>query len=413
MKNILILGGGSIGLFSAYYLRKSGFEVTVIDRYDYTNGCSFGNAGLIVPSHIIPMSSPGYLRSGFKMMFDPDAPLSVKMPPSADFMQWLARFYFAASKKHVYRSIPVLKEICLFSQSLLKDIYNSGEIDFKLHEKGLLMLYKTRKMGHEEAEVAKRANECSVKAEVLTAEEVRKMEKYVSESVLGAVYYPGDNHLDAKEMMNAMVTYLRKMGVKLTENTNVVEIRRNGKTGTELVTDKGNYRFDELVVAAGTWSAELLKTIGIKISLQPGKGYSFTISTNKRITYPALLAEARVAVSPISEGSIRFTSGMDLGYFDSKIANSRLAGIKKSIAEYYHAMNDVKIDAGSVWQGHRPCSFDGLPYIGKASGFENVYIATGHAMLGITLGPATGKLISELISGETSSISLTPFLPER
>jgi D-amino-acid dehydrogenase len=413
VKNILILGGGSIGLFSAYYLRKSGFEVTVIDRYDYTNGCSFGNAGLIVPSHIIPMASPGYLRSGFKMMFDPGAPLSFKMPPSLDLLKWLTRFYFAATHKHVNRSIPVLKEICLFSQSLLKDIYHSGEIDFKLHEKGLFMLYKTRKMEHEEVEMAKRANECGIKAEVLKADEVRKMEKNISEQVLGGVYYPGDNHLDAEELMHSMVSYLRKAGVKLIENTNVAEIRRNGKTCTELVTDKGNYRFDELVVAAGTWSAELLKKLGVSLALQPGKGYSFKKPTTKSITYPALLAEARIAVSPISESCVRFTSGMDLGYFNSEISNARLAGIENAIAGYYLSGKDEKYDVGSVWQGHRPCSFDGLPYIGTASGFKNVYIATGHSMLGITLGPATGKLISELISGETSSISLTPFLPER
>lgn len=239
------------------------------------------------------------------------------------------------------------------------------------------------------------------------------MEKNISEHVLGGVYYPGDNHLDAEELMRSLVIYLRKTGVKLIENTNVTEITRKGKTCTELVTDRGNYRFDELVVAAGTWSAELLKTLGISLSLQPGKGYSFKRPTSKSITYPALLAEARIAVSPISERCVRFTSGMDLGYFNSEIPNARLSGIENALAGYYLLGTDEKYAIGSVWQGHRPCSFDGLPYIGKASGIKNVYIATGHSMLGITLGPATGKLISELISGETPSISLTPFLPER
>lgn len=400
-------------MFSAYYLHKKGYSVTVVDRHDFTNGCSFGNAGLIVPSHISPMASPGYVRSGIKMLFNQNSPLALKMPPSMDFIRWAARFYFIATKKHVEKSIPVLKDICLFSQSLFRELGNDSEIGFKLNERGLLMLYKTKKMEHEEIEGARQANKYGITAEILSASDVRKMEKNVSANVLGGIYYPGDNHLDARELMNALVNYLKTNGVTLIDNCEIKEIKRKGKLGTELVAQKENYEFDELVIAAGTWSAELLKTIGIKISLQPGKGYSFTIKTDTNINYPALLTDVKVAVSPGSEGIIRFTGGMELGYFNTQINESRLLQIEKSITDYYPEINDIKIKTDSVWQGHRPCSFDGLPYIGKASGFDNVYIATGHSMLGITLGPATGKLISELVGDEPSSLDLRPFSPDR
>ncbi len=330
-----------------------------------------------------------------------------------DFIRWAARFYFIATKKHVEKSIPVLKDICLFSQSLFRELGNDSEIGFKLNERGLLMLYKTKKMEHEEIEGARQANKYGITAEILSASDVRKMEKNVSANVLGGIYYPGDNHLDARELMNALVNYLKTNGVTLIDNCEIKEIKRKGKLGTELVAQKENYEFDELVIAAGTWSAELLKTIGIKISLQPGKGYSFTIKTDTNINYPALLTDVKVAVSPGSEGIIRFTGGMELGYFNTQINESRLLQIEKSITDYYPEINDIKIKTDSVWQGHRPCSFDGLPYIGKASGFDNVYIATGHSMLGITLGPATGKLISELVGDEPSSLDLRPFSPDR
>ena len=413
VKRVVILGGGSIGLFSAYYLHKKGYDVTIVDKHDFTNGCSFGNAGLIVPSHISPMASPGYVRNGIKMIFQPNAPLKLKMPPSTDMIRWIARFCFAATKSNVEKSIPVLREICLFSQSLFRDLSKPHEIGFRMTERGLLMLYKTRKMEHEEIEAARVANKNGIRAEILSGADVRKMEKNVAADILGGVYYPGDNHLDSQELMNFLVTFLKNNGVTLVENCNIKEIRKSGKTGTELVAEKANFKFDELVIAAGTWSAELLNTIGIKISLQPGKGYSFKIRTETTITYPALLSDARVAVCPIYDGHIRFSGGMELGYFNSGINESRLQQIRRSITEYYPEITDAKVIEGSVWEGHRPCSFDGLPYIGKASAFDNVYIGTGHSMLGITLGPATGKLISELVAGERPSLDLKPFKPER
>ena len=413
MKNVVIVGGGSIGLFSAYYLQKKGFQVTVADKHNFTDGCSFGNAGLIVPSHIVPMASPGYVRTGIKKLFDPNALFSIKLPPSVDLINWLMRFYFAATKKHVERSIPALKEILLLSQSLFNELYNSNEIGFNLNQKGLLMLYKTKKMEHEEIGAALIANKNGMKAEILSLSDIRKMEENISSEVLGGVYYPDDNHVDSQQLMNALINYLKENGVKLVENFNVKEIRRSGRTGSELIAENETIKFDQLIIAAGTWSAELLKTLGVKILLQPGKGYSFKINTDKKIAYPALLSEAKVAVSPTYNGTIRFSGGMEIGNFNSKIVDSQLLKIKQSITEYYPGVTDFQLDVHSTWQGPRPCSFDGLPYIGKASGFDNIYIGTGHSMLGITLGPATGFLLSELINNEAPSLDLKPFLPSR
>jgi D-amino-acid dehydrogenase len=411
MKNIVIVGGGAEGLFSAYYLLKKGHNITVIDRNNFTDGCSFGNAGLIVPSHIVPMASPGYVATGIKMMMDAKAPLAFKFPPSLNLIQWATKFYFTANKSHVKRSIPILRDICLYSQSLYKDLYKAGKIGFKLNEKGLLMLYRSKELEYEERQGAELAKKYGIEAKILSATEVQQLEKGTTVNALGAVYYTGDSHIDAQQLMYLLVTYLRQNGVKLIQQTEAKFIRQSGGKASALVTNKGEFTFDKLIIAAGAWSGQILKTANVKLPIQPGKGYSFKITTNQNISYPALLTDDRVAVCPISENLVRFTGGMEIGFFEKKINQTRLNQIKKSICQFYPDIKEINVSAENIWQGHRPCSFDGLPYIGRTNNMTNVLVASGHSMLGITLGPATGKLISELVDDEKTTIDLTHFAP--
>lgn len=413
MKKILIIGGGAIGLFSAYYLKKKGHDVTIADRNDFTNGCSFGNAGFVVPSHIVPLASPGYVASGIKMMLDPKAPLAFKFPPSMDLIQWASRFYFTATKSHVESSIPVLKELCLYSQSLYKDLYKTNDIGFKLKEEGLLMLYKSKEIEKDEIKGAHLANKHGIEAKILSAAEVQDLERDIELNVLGGILYPGDNHLNANELITFLVEHLKKQGVSFVSNSFVKSIGIKDNRAIEVITDNDKLVFDDLIISSGAWSGKLLRDINIKIDLQPGKGYSFKIKTDKNIFHPALLTDARVAVSPMEEGIVRISGGMEIGYFNTHINKKRLEQIRKSITQFYPEIQNVEISYNNVWQGHRPCSFDGLPFIGKVSRYKNVYVATGHSMLGITLAPATGKLITEMISEENPSIDLKPFRVER
>jgi D-amino-acid dehydrogenase len=161
------------------------------------------------------------------------------------------------------------------------------------------------------------------------------------------------------------------------------------------------------------WSLPVLKKLHVRVPVQPGKGYSFKLKANAPIHYPALLSDANVAVTPLGNGLTQFGGGMEVGFGDMKIRHARVQQIIKAVGEFYPAQAGMKVSDPEIWQGHRPCSFDGLPFIGKLKGYSNVFVGTGHSMMGVTLAPATGLLLSELIGGEKTSLDLSPFRIER
>lgn len=413
MSKIVIVGGGVVGLFTALYLRKKGAEVTVIDRGDLTDGCSYGNAGLIVPSHVIPLASPGMLHKGMKNMFRTSSPVAARMSPNADLIRWYLRFTGAATDKHVQESIPVLKELSLLSKSLYGKIKETDELDFPLWHKGLLMLYQSQKIGdelHEEAEIARHAG---LDVGELSASDIQKLEPDALPNVSGGVHYHSDDHLNPSALMKSLITKLAQSGVTLVRNCAVEKIRTSGRKAITLETEKGPFGFDHLVITAGMWSSKILKQLRTRIAVQPGKGYSFKVKTSSTIHYPALLSDANVAVTPLGNGFTQFGGGMELGYGDLKIREQRVQNIAKAAGEFYPSEKGIQVEPGQIWQGHRPCSFDGLPFIGQVQAFPNVFLGTGHSMMGVTLAPATGLLLSELISGEKTSLNLNPFRLDR
>ena len=413
MSKIVIVGGGVVGLFTALYLWKKGAEVTVIDRGDLTDGCSYGNAGLIVPSHVVPLASPGMLHKGIKNMFRTSSPVAARMSPNADLIHWYLRFTGAATEKHVQESIPVLKELSLLSKSLYGQIKETDELDFPLWHKGLLMLYQSQKTGdelHEEAEIARHAG---LDVSELSASDIQKLEPDALPNVSGGVHYHSDDHLNPSALMKSLITKLEQSGVTLVRNCAVEKIRTSGSKAITLETEKGPFGFDHLVITAGMWSSKILKQLQTRIAVQPGKGYSFKVKASSTIHYPALLSDANVAVTPLGNGITQFGGGMELGYGDIKIREQRVQNIAKAVGEFYPSEKGIQVEPGQIWQGHRPCSFDGLPFIEQIQAFPNVFVGTGHSMMGVTLAPATGLLLSELISGEKTSLNLNPFRLDR
>lgn len=407
-----IIGGGIVGLSSAYYLRKAGTEVIVFDNGDFTGGCSWGNAGMVVPSHVIPLASPGMISKGIRWMFNSESPFYVRLQLSRDLMKWGYKFYQHATNDHVERSIPALKDISLMSKSLYQEWSKTLSFDFGYQERGLLMLYQSTSAEKEERETVHQIARFGVEAHILSPEEIRKMEPDVQVNVKGGVYYPGDAHLSPQLLMSGFVSLLKEMGVVLKSCSEVSEIKLSGGSAVIRTTD-GETRVDELVIASGSWSGMIASMIGISLPMQGGKGYSFTIpDVIKNIRIPSIFLEARVAVTPMGN-SLRFGGTMEIAGIDHRVNMSRVKGIVDSIPTYYPEMKIAMPRMEDVWHGLRPCSPDGLPYIGRSERHENVTIATGHSMMGLSLGPATGKLVSEIITHEKQSISIQAFRPER
>jgi len=413
MSKIIIVGGGVVGLFTAWYLSKKGAEVTVFDRGDLTDGCSFGNAGLIVPSHVIPMASPGMLRKGMKNMFNPKSPVAVRMSPDPDLIRWYLRFAGASTVRHVNESVPLLKELSMFSKNLYAELKDSGELDFPIWHKGLLLLYKAQQVGDELSEEAEIARHSGLEVSALTAAEVHKLESDAKPDVSGGFHYHSDDHLNPTALMKSLIAALEKSGVALVRNCAVRKIHTAGQKAISLETEQGNFDFDQLVITAGFWSREIMEQLKINLAVQPGKGYSFKVNTVRPLHYPALLADANVAVTPMGGSMAQFGGGMELGFGDLKIKQARIQQIIHAVGQFYPSEKGLNITPEKIWQGHRPCSFDGLPFIGQVPAFPNVYVGTGHSMMGVTLAPATGLLLTELISGMKPSQDLKPFRIER
>ena len=407
-KKIIIIGGGIIGLSSAYYLNKAGHQVTILDKNTGDSGCSFGNAGMIVPSHFIPLAAPGMISKGIRWMFNPKSPFYVKPRFNLDLLNWGWRFYNHANKNHVHKSIPALKEIHLLSRRLYSDWANELPFDFNFQERGLLMLYQTATVEREEVETAHLANQIGIVAKILSPNEVQQLEPDVKVSVRGGVYFPGDAHLTPQLLVQQLKKHLQEKGVVFIEK-NVEKLEVASGIIKRAIAGNHDFTFDEVVLAAGVWSKDLAKALDLSLPMEAGKGYSFTLQdVKKNIRIPSIFLEGRVAITPMGE-TLRFGGTMELSGLNSDINMNRVNGIVSSISTYYPEMKVAIPKKEAVWYGLRPCPPDGLPYIGRSKKIKNLIIATGHSMMGLSLGPATGKLVSELLLDEKCSVNLNAF----
>ncbi|MFD1140789.1 NAD(P)/FAD-dependent oxidoreductase [Larkinella insperata] len=413
MKHIGIIGGGVIGLCSAYYLNKAGYRVTVFDKNPITDGCSFGNAGMIVPSHIIPLAQPGMIAKGMRMLMRSTSPFYIKPRLNADLLRWGWLFYKHSTPQHVERSIPALRDISLLSKQLYQELAQTEGLSFGWEEVGLLMLYKTASAEHEMAEEAEVANQAGIEARQLSGAQVQELEPNVRVNVRGAVYFPGDAHLNPGQLIRSLVTYLKKQGVTVLEGQEVTGVGRSGARITSVRTTTAEHSVDELVIAAGAWSPGLTRLLGLSLPLQGGKGYSFMVKNQQpNIRVPAIMLEARATATPMG-ADLRFAGTLEVAGTDLSVNMNRVRGIVNSIQNYYPELPADLPEVSKVWSGLRPCSPDGLPYIGRTTGFENLTLATGHGMMGVSLGPATGKLVADCVGNHTPDLDLSVFDPLR
>ena len=412
-KNVVVIGGGIIGLCTAYYLQKEGHQVTVIDKSDFTTGASYVNAGYLTPSHFISLASPGIITQGIKWMFNASSPFYVKPRLDIDFLKWTWAFKKSANAKRVANSIPTIKDINLLSRDLYEEIKVSNDFNFHYERKGLMMYYQSDKVGEHEWEVGQKALEIGLHAEHLTSiKAIQKYEPNVDLNVKGAVYFDCDAHMTPSDFMLEMVTYLKLKGIQVFANEEVKDIEVNNQVISDVVTNKGVYKADEVVLAAGSWSPLLTKKLGLKIPIQAGKGYRINVERKTNISIPSILCEAKVAVTPMT-GFTRFAGTMEIDKINHKINPRRVNAIANAAKNFYNGLEITQKEKDDAECGLRPCSPDGLPYIGKSSKCNNLTIAAGHAMMGWSLGPATGKLVSEIISNKKPSLDLQPFHPDR
>ncbi|MCA5003820.1 NAD(P)/FAD-dependent oxidoreductase [Sphingobacterium bovistauri] len=410
---VVIIGAGIAGLSTAYYLVNQGWNVQIIEQNTLDNNCSYGNAGMIVPSHFTPMASPGMISQGIRWMFDKKSPFYVRPSLNFNLMDWGFKFMRYANKNHVSAHVEPLRDLNVYSSQLYDSLSQDSAFNFELEQNGIMMLYKTKSVEYEEKELAKRAQELGLDVEIKTAEEMQALESGVKIDILGGILYKCDGKLNPMKLMKQLVSYLKSRGVIFHEQTKVKGYNILGNKIKEIVTDKGNYAGDEFVLCPGSYLMELTNKLHLKLPLMPGKGYSFmyTPPTHVKLEHAALLLEAKVAVTPM-DGKIRFGGTMELGSPNNKIYKNRVEGIVNSIPKYLKNLS-VDYPKQDIWYGYRPCPPDGLPYLGRTSKYDNVTIAAGGGMMGLSLGPAMGKSISDILSNRKIETNISVFSPDR
>lgn len=409
-KHITILGAGVIGLSTALYCARRGMQVTIIDQKPrQRDGCSFGNAGMIVPSHFIPLAAPGMVALGLKWMWNPESPFYIKPRLDLDLMSWGLHFWKAATKARVEAAAPVLRDLSLLS----RECFETLGLDFGLVKRGLLMLCKKQQTLDEEAHMAEKANALGIPAEVLDAKATAALDPAATMDICGSVFFPKDCHLAPGSFISAVEAELVRLGVTFLWETEVSGFKTESGALRALKTSRGEIESDEVVLCGGVWSAQLAKELDLKLPMQAGKGYSLTLANPKQLPeLCSICTEARLAVTPM-EGALRVGGTMEMAGIDESITQRRVRGITRAFPQYFPAFEEKDFCEVKPWSGLRPVSPDGMPYIGRTKRWNNLTIATGHAMMGLSLAPATGRIVAELLAGEKSPVAIDLMSPDR
>ncbi len=406
--DVLVIGGGSIGLHSAYYLLKAGRSVTLLDKATIGTGSSSGNAGHIVPSHIIPLAAPGVIPNALKWMLDPqNSPFGMKLSLNPRYLLWLLKFAAACNEDNVTRGIPPFKSLGLLSSKNFAEIVAAERFDCSYQQRGLLFLYKTQsgfEGGRHEAEVL---HQHGLPAEVLDQDAVHQREPAALSDVLGGVHFTGDSSLNPARYLSLLTARVSEMGAHLYENTPVTGFEMTGENISRVLTAHGEFEAEQIVLAAGAWSPIVVRDLRLNIPIQPARGYSLTMSAPHVMPRQALLlGERKVAVTPMGD-VLRFTGRLEIGNMSTTPDPRWIAGIERAVREYIDL--DEKLDIRETWAGLRPTTPDGLPIIDVSPRHRNLILATGHAMLGLSLGPGTGQVVAELANGVKPGFDIHPF----
>lgn len=406
----VVIGAGAVGLSCACALRETQLEVLVLERERPGAGASWANAGWVVPSHSVPLAEPGVVRRGLRWLVHPESPVYVPMRPDPAVWGWLWRFWRSATGAHVRRALPLLARLQRRSLQLYEQLACRG-LEFGFCKAGSLSVFlDPEELTRFAAEVDVLRRE-GIRAEVMDRAAVLEKEPLLRPQVAGGVYFPEDAHLDPSRLVQALVEHAQRLGVEVRAPAGVLTLRREGQAvAVELRGQKLRPRW--VVMAAGVWSAGLLRGAGVHLPILPAKGYSVTLPVEPTPASPVMLTEARVAVTPLrgpGDARLRLAGTLELGVWAETLNLRRVEAIRRAASRYLK----VETEGGQVWAGLRPCTPDGLPAVGRPREVRNLLVATGHGTLGISLAPATGELVAHLVSGKEPGEDLKLLSPDR
>jgi D-amino-acid dehydrogenase len=411
---VVVIGGGVVGLCCAYELSRAGAEVVVLERGEVGSGASLGNTGWVCPSFSYPLPAPGIIGEGLRGMLHGGGPLAIRPTLDPTFLRWLLGFRRSATRERWERGATAL--IGLNRRTLeLFDAYMAQGVEFEMHSSGLLLVATTPAGLASYAAIFRdlRALGFEGQSVELGAGEAKELEPALSaERLAGGVHALVDRYVRPESLVEGLARALGAAGMELREQVAVERLdAANG--GLRVTTDAETIPADRALVAAGASSPPLLGRLGISLPLVGARGYSYTFTGGAmRPAHALYLAEAKVGISSYS-GSVRIAGVFELGHTSDDLHRGRIEAMLKSVEPYFEEWSPASETALLEWAGLRPMTADGLPLIGAAPALQNVFVATGHGMLGVTLAPATAALLAPLVLEGRGAPELAPFDPAR
>lgn len=411
MGTTVVIGGGAVGLLAAYELHRRGVDVTVIDKGEFGAACSAGNAGWVTPALSDPVPAPGLVATSIKWMLNRDSPLYIRPSSFPSMAPWLFRFWRNCNQEAFHHGMTATARLAMPTMQLYDALAENG-VEFEMHQTGLLIAaMNPGYLDHlvEELEIMREFGYAAPLQ--LSGAELRDFEPVFTSEIVAGLWIREERHVRPESLTAGVAKWLSKNGVTLLSGTEVTGLRQRDAVISHVETRNGPLEVDAVLIAAGAWSGRIARMAGFNLPMQAGKGYNVTVRDPKlQLRHATYFSEVKVACSPF-DGALRISGTMELSGVNTDFDPRRLDAIRRGADR---CLGDWSSGSGeSTWVGMRPMLPDGLPAIGRAPRFDNLFLAAGHAMLGITLGPATAVAIARVMTSEAGTPDLTAFDPGR
>ncbi|MBG0818121.1 FAD-binding oxidoreductase [Planomonospora sp. ID82291] len=407
--DVLVIGGGIVGLFCAYHLRLAGVHVTVVERGPVGGplSCSYGNTGFVGTHGAAPLAEPGVPAQGLRWLLDPESPFHLRPRWDAELLRWLWTFRRACNERDARAAFGVLIDMKKRSLDILRGLCASGDLAPAFREQGMVLAFKTAQGLEKASRAVPQAVAGGVPLRVLEPAELRALEPEVEFDICGALYNEEGAYLRVPDFVVGFARTLRGMGVEIHEEAEVTGFERAGRRVARVRTTRGDFTPGEVVIAAGTWSAQCARELGVGLRLQPAKGYSVTVRAPRNAPRrPLMLGEGKIAIAPLGD-RLRFGGVLELSGLDAAVPRRRVDGILRTVQAYLPGLE--RTETVETWSGFRPCTPDSIPFLGRADAYRNLSVACGHGHIGMGLAPAGGRLLAQIVTGERPDTDPWPF----
>jgi D-amino-acid dehydrogenase len=409
--DVTIVGGGVIGLACAVELLEAGRSVRILERDVVGSGASHGNAGLVTPSHATPLTRPGAVTKVLRWMLQPSSPIYVRLRLDPALVAFGLRFARACRERAMLHTMQGRAAILNSSRTLFDEWMSSGDLACEWEEAGLLLVFDTREAFEEEGALHATLEEFGVHAHLLDGPELVRREPSLREGLAGGAWYPRDAHLRPDLLVAGLARRVRERGGLIEESCGVEGFDQDAGRVVGIRTTRGTWRTRDLVLATGAWAPELGRRLGLRLLVQPGRGYSLTLPRPEEgPRLPMILEEAAMGVTPWPSG-LRLAGTMEFNGFAGAPRPERFEAMRAGARRYLGVELDTA--AAEEWTGWRAMTPDELPIIGRSPRLANVWVATGHGRMGVSMAPGTARLVRELLTGGEAHLDPAPYAPSR